>query len=74
MEKTTSPSSLVDWSKLREQIIMALPNSYKEQLLSGEMQSYTISLENPEALNLLGVLEIDTTSLTSFLNHLIMDF
>lgn len=60
-EEDNIPSSLVDWSKLREQLIMALPSSYKEQLLSGEMQSYTISLENPEALNLLGVLEIDTT-------------
>lgn len=55
------PSSLVDWSKLREQLIMALPSNYKEQFLSGEMQSYTISSENPEALNLLGVLEIDAT-------------
>lgn len=54
-----SPSSLVDWSELREQLIMALPSDYKEQLLSGEMQGYTISSENPEALNLLGVLEID---------------
>ncbi|NBJ70387.1 MULTISPECIES: ABC transporter permease [Clostridia] len=54
-----SPSSLVDWSELREQLIMALPSDYKEQLLSGEMQGYTISSENHEALNLLGVLEID---------------
>jgi putative ABC transport system permease protein len=54
--------SLVDWSKLREQIIMALPNNYKEQILSGEMQGYTISSEKPEALNLFGVLEIDTTT------------
>lgn len=54
-----SPLSLVDWSKLREQIIMALPSSYKERFLSGEMQGYSISSENPEALNLLGVLEID---------------
>ncbi|ONK21138.1 peptide ABC transporter permease [Bacillus sp. VT-16-64] len=54
-----SPSSLVDWSELREQLIMALPSDYKEQLLSGEMQGYTISSENPDALNLLGVLEID---------------
>ncbi|MDV2888183.1 ABC transporter permease, partial [Alkalihalophilus pseudofirmus] len=37
------PLSLVDWSKLREQIIMALPSDYKEQILSGEMQGYTIS-------------------------------
>lgn len=56
------PLSFVDWSELREQIIMALPSNYKEQVLSGEMQSYTISSENPEALNLLGVLEIDTTT------------
>ncbi|MCJ7840896.1 ABC transporter permease [Lederbergia sp. NSJ-179] len=56
------PLSLVDWSKLREQIIMALPSDYKEQILSGEMQGYTISSENPEALNLLGVLEIDATA------------
>lgn len=56
------PLSLVDWSKLREQIIMSLPNNYKEQILSGEMQSYSISQENPEALNLFGVLEIDVTA------------
>lgn len=55
------PSSLVDWSKLREQLIMALPSNYKEQVLSGEMQGYSISSENPEALNLFGVLEIDAT-------------
>ncbi|WP_231686883.1 ABC transporter permease [Bacillus sp. JCM 19034] len=54
--------SLVDWSPLREQLIMALPNGYKEQLLSGEMQGYSISLENPEVLNVIGVLEIDTTA------------
>lgn len=56
------PLSLVDWSKLREEIIMALPNNYKAQVLSGEMQSYTISSENPEALNLFGVLEMDTNT------------
>ncbi len=56
------PLSLVDWSDLREQLIMALPSKDKEQLLSGEMQSYTISSENHEALNLLGVLEIDATT------------
>lgn len=55
------PLSLVDWSKLREQIIMALPNNYREQILSGDMQGYSISSENPEALNLFGVLEIDAT-------------
>lgn len=54
------PLSLVDWSKLREQIIMALPSNYKEQILSGEAQSYSVSSENPEALNLFGVLEMDT--------------
>lgn len=53
------PLSLVDWSELREQIMMALPSNYKEQILSEEMQGYSISSENPEALNLLGVLEID---------------
>ncbi len=58
-EENDLPVSLVDWSELREQLIMALPSNYKEQLLSGEMQGYTISSENPEALNLLGVLEID---------------
>lgn len=56
------PLSLVDWSKLKEQLILALPSHYKEPLLSGEMQSYDISSENPEALNLLGVLEMDTTT------------
>ncbi|MFD0717691.1 FtsX-like permease family protein [Paenibacillus sp. GCM10027626] len=56
------PLSLIDWSKLREQIIMALPNNYKEQVLSGEMQGYSVSSENPEALNLFGVLETDTTT------------
>lgn len=56
------PLSLVDWSELREQIIMALPSNYKEQILSGEMQSYSFSSKNPEALNLLGVLETDTTT------------
>lgn len=55
------PLSLVDWSKLREQIIMALPSNYKEQVLSGEMQGYSISSENPEAVNLFGTLEIDAT-------------
>lgn len=55
------PLSLVDWSELKEQIIMALPNDYKVQILSGKIQNYTISSENPEALNLLGVLEIDAT-------------
>lgn len=59
-EENDLPVSLVDWSELRDQLIMALPSNYKEQLLSGEMQGYTISSENPEALNLLGVLEIDT--------------
>lgn len=57
--KDDSPLSLVEWSELREQIIMALPNSYKKQVLSGEMDGYSISSENPEALNLFGVLEID---------------
>ncbi|ERI11124.1 ABC transporter permease [Aneurinibacillus aneurinilyticus] len=56
------PLSLVDWSKLREQIIKALPNNYKEQVLSGEMQSYSFSSENPEALNLFGVLETASTT------------
>ena len=56
------PLYLVDWSELREQIIMALPSNDKEQVLSGEMKGYTISSENPEALNLLGVLEIDATT------------
>ncbi|AKL96594.1 ABC-type antimicrobial peptide transport system, permease component [Clostridium aceticum] len=55
------PLSLVDWSKLREEIIMALPSNYKDQILSGEMQGYSISSENPEALNLFGVLEVDIT-------------
>ncbi|WP_010277177.1 ABC transporter permease [Paenibacillus senegalensis] len=55
------PQSLVDWSKLREQIIMALPSDHKEQFLSGETTGYTISPDNPEALNLLGVLAIDST-------------
>ncbi|MBO1001137.1 ABC transporter permease [Pseudogracilibacillus auburnensis] len=59
-EENDLPVSLVDWSELRDQLIMALPSNYKEQLLSGEMKGYTISSENPEALNLLGVLEIDT--------------
>ncbi|WP_062104334.1 ABC transporter permease [Bacillus niameyensis] len=54
--------SLVEWSELREQIMMALPDQVKEQILSGEMQGYNISAENPEALNLFGVLEIDATS------------
>lgn len=56
------PLSLVDWSALREQMIMALPDNYKEQVLSGEIQSYSFSSENPEALNLFGVLETDTTA------------
>lgn len=54
------PVSLVDWSKLREQIIMALPGDYREQVLSGEMGSYSFSSENPEAMNLFGALETDT--------------
>ncbi|MCR1898612.1 ABC transporter permease [Irregularibacter muris] len=53
------PLSLVDWSELREQIIMALPSNFKKQVLSGELQNYSISSENPEAVNLFGVLEID---------------
>lgn len=56
------PLSLVDWSALREQMIMALPDNYKEQVLSGEIQNYSFSSENPEALNLFGVLETDTTA------------
>ncbi|MED1852172.1 ABC transporter permease [Brevibacillus borstelensis] len=56
------PLSLVDWSALREQMIMALPDNYKEQVLSGEIQNYSFSSENPEALNLFGVLETDTTT------------
>ncbi|RST60708.1 ABC transporter permease [Siminovitchia terrae] len=56
------PLSLVEWSELREQLIRALPNNYKEQILSGEMQGYDISSENPEALNLFGILEIDATT------------
>ncbi|SDZ38002.1 putative ABC transport system permease protein [Evansella caseinilytica] len=54
--------SFVDWSKLREQLISALPGDQKEQFLSGEIRSYTISSENPEALNLLGGLEIDAAT------------
>lgn len=53
------PLSLVDWSKLREQVIMALPSDYKEQVLSGELQSYSIGSDYPEETNLFGVLEID---------------
>ncbi|GIN94750.1 hypothetical protein J6TS1_06200 [Siminovitchia terrae] len=56
------PLSLVEWSELREQLIRALPNNYKEQILSGEIQGYDISSENPEALNLFGILEIDATT------------
>ncbi|WP_027626300.1 ABC transporter permease [Clostridium lundense] len=52
--------SLVDWSKLREQIIMALPADYKEQVLSGEIQCYDIGEGNPEAVNLFGILETGT--------------
>ena len=49
--------SFVDWSELREEMIMALPSNYKDQVLSGEMHSYTFSSENPEAFNLFGALE-----------------
>lgn len=52
---------LVDWSELREEIIKALPNDFKEQVLSGELQNYSISSENPEAMNLFGILETDIT-------------
>ncbi|WMJ81501.1 ABC transporter permease [Clostridium sp. MB40-C1] len=52
--------SLVDWSKLREQIIMALPSDYKDQVLSEQIQGYEISKENPEAVNLFGILETGT--------------
>ncbi|MCY6958477.1 ABC transporter permease [Clostridium brassicae] len=52
--------SLVDWSKLRNQIIMALPSKYKDEVLSGEIQSYEISEENPEVVNLFGILETGT--------------
>lgn len=61
-EQDGLPVSLVNWSPLREQIIKALPSGYREQFLSAEMQGYTISSENPEALNLLGVLEMDANS------------
>ncbi|WP_440896710.1 ABC transporter permease [Amphibacillus sp. Q70] len=54
--------SLVDWSELREQIILALPDDFKEQVLSGELQNYTIGSENPEAINLFGILETDLTT------------
>lgn len=60
-KKDDFPQSLVDWSKLREQILNALPSDIKEQMLSGDMQSYSIGSDNPEALNLFGILEIDAT-------------
>ncbi len=53
------PLSFVDWSKLREQIIMAMPEDYRDEILSGEMENYSIGPENPEALNLFGILEIN---------------
>lgn len=55
------PLSLVDWSTLRGQIMMALPSDFKEQVLSGEILGYSISSEYPEAINLFGTLEIDAT-------------
>lgn len=54
--------SLVDWSKLREQIIMALPSDYKDEVLSREIQCYDIGEGNPEAVNLFGILETCTTT------------
>ncbi|TCK89147.1 putative ABC transport system permease protein [Natranaerovirga hydrolytica] len=54
--------SLVDWSELREQLIMALPRDYQEQIISGEIQGYSIGSKNPEEVNLFGVLEIDTST------------
>lgn len=56
------PSSLVEWSKLRQQIIKAMPNDYKEQVLSGNMQQYSFSSENPEAVNIFGALETSQIS------------
>lgn len=50
---------LVDWSPLREEIIRQLPEKLREEILSGQMQGYSISSDNPQALNLFGVLEID---------------
>lgn len=54
--------TLVDWSKLKEQLIMFLSSEEKEEYLSWEMQGYSISREYPEALNLLGALEMDATT------------
>lgn len=53
------PLSLVDWSVLREKIITELPDEYRRQLESGELQGYSMGMDYPEAINLFGTLEID---------------
>lgn len=54
------PLSLLDWKPLRKALIQALPTTIKGQVLSGDVQSYSISSENSEALNLFGMLETET--------------
>lgn len=51
------PTSFVEWDELRERLIMAMPESDKEQFLSGEMLGYSFDVENHEALNLFGAIE-----------------
>lgn len=57
-DKNDLPLSFVDWSKLRDQIVKALPAGVADPTASGTVQ-YSISNDNPPALNLLGALEPD---------------
>lgn len=60
--KDQDGNSGVDWSELRKRVIEAMPHDTREEVLSGELQSYSFSLENPEALNLFGAMETSSTS------------
>lgn len=56
------PLSYVEWSLLKEEIIQALPSDYRERYVSGNIHNYSISADNHEAINLLGVLDIDLSN------------
>ena len=53
--------SFVDWTKLREQIVRQLPPDVEDPATQGAL-SYDISESNPAALNLLAVIDTDTTA------------
>lgn len=57
-------NSLLDWSGLREQVVLNLPPNVKDPAAQGAI-SYEFGSHQPVALNLLGY--IDTTGTSSFL-------